>query len=371
MEHITNTNIDIDKLKQEIANLKIKLQEYELIVQVNPDVKQLLTSTYQQADYQAMTTLNDYFKYKVKKLFSDNYYPTDFNNMYNLYQWLTNTFCLINNVKGYVKIYFTSEYTSTDFDSMTNFVNWLDSIYLKISNLKTQVETFLTSTFLDSDYLSFTGFNQYLTGFYVKLPIQIQFGDSNYSYGYDTTYQTNSVFITNSIRVAYVALAPNKAYDNHFNHLFIWKNLDNNITSGQFSQYLNFLPTSVDANAKPLVYMYGNINQSVTGTAQLRIRIGKKKITINFAAGLWTNQCSVVHLSFKDYQRINFDDLIGRNVSSNATYNPFLFDVSEFLGGNPGNYNIWSSTDGYYQYHYDDEVDNLVINAGRYTNGNW
>mgnify|MGYP003530731199 CR=1 FL=1 len=122
------------------------------------------------------------------------------------------------------------------------------------------------------------------------------FRDSSYNEVYGTDYINKTHFESQDLRGCYVCLAPNKAYNNHFNHLFIWKNLDNSITSGDFANYVNFIPTST---LKPFVLFFGNRNVSVAGTAQFVIQIGMKKIIINFSAGLWTNQCSVVHLSFQ------------------------------------------------------------------------
>ena len=149
--------------------------------------------------------------------------------------------------------------------------------------------------------------------------------------------------------------------------MFIWKNLDSSLTSGVISNYVNFIPTST---LKPFILFFGDRSAVVSGTAQFVIQIGKKKIIINFTPGSWSNQCSVVHLSFQQHNMINFNDFINR-IPYTASQNPFNFDVSDFTGSSSGVYNIWSTSNGYKSYDYTTESDTLTINANRYTNSQW
>jgi hypothetical protein len=122
--------------------------------------------------------------------------------------------------------------------------------------------------------------------------------------------------------------------------------------------------------------MYGNTNTSPNGNVVCIIRVGKKTINVNFTVGLWSNAASVLHLAFKDYNRINVDNLIENSTSSTDNEaNPFAFDVSDFTGTSTGTSNIWANyslpSGPYYSYDYDNEVDTLNLTAKRFTNGTW
>ena len=339
---INKSDKDYKKILELINDINMKLQDYELIVNVKPD---------------------------VFTLFNTGFTQTDFSNMYE-FSYFMSYYLKISNLAGEVKYRFKSVYTNDDFDAMTNFVNWLESIYVKLSELKAKITELFTTTYTNTDYENMTGLNTYLLSLLnnsIKLPIFMGFRDSSYNEVYGTDYINKINWESNSTRGCYVCFAPNKAYNNNFNHLFIWKNLDSSITTGAISNYINFIPTST---LKPFILFFGDRSVSVSGTAQFVIQIGKKKIIINFTPGSWTNQSSVVHLSFQQHNMINFNDFINR-IPYTASQNPFNFDVSDFTGSSTGDYNIWSTSNGYKSYDYNTESDTLTINAGRYTNAQW
>lgn len=374
MELVVNKgDKDYKKLLELINNINIKLQDYELIVSVKPDVYHLFDTVFTQSDFNNMyqfsyfmshylkiTNLAGEVKYRFKSVYTD----TDFNEMTNFLSWL-GTYLNDN-----VKTLFTSTYDSDTLDTFTNLNNWLEGIYLKINDLKQKTKELLTSEYITSDYESMTGLNTYILSLLnssIKLPIMMGFRDSSYTDILGTDYVNKVNFQSNDTRGVYVCFAPNKYYNNHFNHLFIIKNCDSSNSSGAISNYANFIPTS---SLNPFILFFGNRSVSIAGSPQFVIHIGMKKIIINLSPGIWTNQCSIVHLSFQQYNMINFDEYINKQQYTGGP-NPFNFDVSDFVGSSSGSYNIWSTSNGYKSYDYASENDTLTINAGHYTNGMW
>lgn len=374
MELVTNrTNQNYTKLLELINKINVNLQDYELIASVKTDVYHLFDTVFTQSDFQNMYEFSYFMSHylkisnlagEVKYRFTSVYVDNDFNAMTNFLSWL-GTFLNDN-----VKTLFTTTYDSDTLDTFTNLVNWLDSIYLKINDLKQKTKELLTNGYDTSDYSSMTGLNTYILSLLntsIKLPIMIGFRDSSYTDILGTDYINKTSFENNSTRGVYVVFAPNKYYNNHFNHLFIIKNLDSSISTGAISNYANFIPTST---LNPFILFFGNRSVAVSGMPQFVIHIGMKKIIINLQNGSWTNQCSIVHLSFQQPNMINFDDYINKQPYTGGP-NPFNFDVSDFTGTSTGSYNIWSTSNGYKSYDYTTENDTLTINAGHYTNGMW
>lgn len=373
MELVTNrTNQNYTKLLELINKINVNLQDYELITSVKPDVYHLFDRVFTETDFNTMYQFS-YFMSKylkisnlageVKHRFKQVYTNDDFNEMTNFLSWLGGY------LNDNVKTLFTTTYDSATLDTFTNLVNWLDSIYLKINDLKQKTKELLTTDYVTSDYESMTGLNTYILSLLntsIKLPIMIGFRDSSYTDILGTDYVNKVNFQSNDTRGFYCVFAPNKYYSNHFNHLFLIKNCDNSINSGAISNYANFIPTS---SLNPFILFFGNRSVSLAGNAQAVIHIGMKKIIINFAAGIWTNQCSIIHLSFPQYNMINFDDYINKQPYTGGP-NPFNFDVSEFVGTSTGSYNIWGSNT-YKSYDYTTENDTLTITAGHYTNSMW
>ena len=371
------TLIDLQKLKSQI---NLILANFERKDELKSDVKDLNTSEYSLTDFNEMTNLKSFInslisssinlENDVKQLFKTTYDNDDFNDFTNFVSWLNYYYEQKTNLKNDISTLLTSIYDNNDYNNFTSLNNYLSKFAL-ISSMNTYIKTALTSGISEAEFSTLTNFDGFVKSF-VKYPINIITCSSSDYNGRGTNYETYTTYQSNNVRVIYCALAPDKNYDNHIFHLFFFKNLDSSVSSGNISNYINFLPS--DTNYYPYIIKFGDFNYSYTGTPQIKIRIAKKEIIINFPSGIWTTKNSCYHISFTNCYQINFDDYI-KPIATTLSYNPFYFDVSSF-GTNPGTNNIWDQSDHgtwsiYHVYDYNNEPNTLNLTAYRFDNGSW